>query len=328
MSILGIDQITYGVEDPATCRQFFLDWGLTLKRESADRLEFECLNGCGVIVARSDDAALPPAMETGPTVREVVWGVASPSNVKTIAAKLAGAPGFFETENSMGGETGAIDPNGLGLRIRVTQKRAIDVQGVPMNTWGNAQRIDTRSRVYERAEPVEVGHVVFFTAALKDVEAFYCERLGFAVSDRYPGRGLFLRCAPHGGHHDVFFLQLPTGKRGLNHVAFAVRDIHEVFGGGLHFSKCGWETDLGPGRHPISSAYFWYFKSPGGGLVEYYTDEDMLTPAWKPREFESKPENFAEWAILGGIDGVSRRQKQGPAPGAQTLAGQAARKPD
>jgi catechol-2,3-dioxygenase len=197
-----------------------------------------------------------------------------------------------------------------------------------MNTWGNAQRIDTRSRVYERAEPVEVGHVVFFTAALKDVEAFYCERLGFAVSDRYPGRGLFLRCAPHGGHHDVFFLQLPTGKRGLNHVAFAVRDIHEVFGGGLHFSKCGWETDLGPGRHPISSAYFWYFKSPGGGLVEYYTDEDMLTPAWKPREFESKPENFAEWAILGGIDGVSRRQKHGPAPGAQTLAGQAARKPD
>jgi catechol-2,3-dioxygenase len=197
-----------------------------------------------------------------------------------------------------------------------------------MNTWGNAQRIDTRSRVYARAEPVEVGHVVFFTAALKDVEAFYCERLGFAVSDRYPGRGLFLRCAQHGGHHDVFFLQLPTGKRGVNHVAFAVRDIHEVFGGGLHFSKCGWETDLGPGRHPISSAYFWYFKSPGGGLVEYYTDEDMLTPAWKPREFESKPENFAEWAILGGIDGVSRRQKQGPAPGAHSLAGQAARKPD
>ena len=54
----------------------------------------------------------------------------------------------------------------------------------------------------------------------------------------------------------------------------------------------------------------------------------MWPPAWKPREFESKPENFAEWAILGGIDGVSRRQKQGPEPGAQTLAGQAARKPD
>ncbi len=324
MSILGIDQITYGVEDPAACRQFFLDWGLKLLREDADRLEFECLNGCGVIVARSDDASLPPAMESGPTVREVVWGVDNAADLKAFARTLAGAPGFFER----GGETGAIDPNGLALRLRVTQKRSLDISGVPMNTWGNAQRIDTRSRVYERAEPVEVGHVVFFTAALADVETFYTQRLGFAVSDRYPGRGLFLRCAPHGGHHDIFFLQLPTGKRGINHVAFAVRDIHEVFGGGLHFSKCGWETDLGPGRHPISSAYFWYFKSPGGGLVEYYTDEDMLTPAWTPREFESRPENFAEWAILGGIDGVSRRQKQGPAPNAVTQSGLAARKPD
>lgn len=28
MSILGIEQITYGVTDLATCRRFFADWGL------------------------------------------------------------------------------------------------------------------------------------------------------------------------------------------------------------------------------------------------------------------------------------------------------------
>jgi len=127
MSILGIDQITYGVEDPAACRQFFLDWGLKLLREDADRLEFECLNGCGVIVARSDDASLPPAMESGPTVREVVWGVDNAADLKAFARTLAGAPGFFER----GGETGAIDPNGLALRLRVTQKRSLDISGVP-----------------------------------------------------------------------------------------------------------------------------------------------------------------------------------------------------
>ena len=42
----------------------------------------------------------------------------------------------------------------------------------------------------------------------------------------------------------------------LNHVAYTVRDIHEVLGGGLHISRQGWKTQLGPGRHPISSAYF------------------------------------------------------------------------
>ncbi|RBL66537.1 glyoxalase, partial [Pseudomonas sp. MWU13-2625] len=28
MSILGIEQITYGVDDLATCRRFFADWGM------------------------------------------------------------------------------------------------------------------------------------------------------------------------------------------------------------------------------------------------------------------------------------------------------------
>ena len=32
MSILGIDEITYGAADLATCRRFFLDWGLVFGR--------------------------------------------------------------------------------------------------------------------------------------------------------------------------------------------------------------------------------------------------------------------------------------------------------
>jgi hypothetical protein len=87
-----------------------------------------------------------------------------------------------------------------------------------------------------------------------------------------------------------------------------VRDIHEVFGGGLHISRCGWQTEIGPGRHPISSAYFWYVKNPAGALAEYYTDEDQLDGRWEPREFQQSNEVFAEWAIAGGIDGNTRRQ--------------------
>ena len=54
MSVLGIDEITYGADDLPTCRRFFLDWGLTLAAESADKLAFETLNGGRVIVARPD----------------------------------------------------------------------------------------------------------------------------------------------------------------------------------------------------------------------------------------------------------------------------------
>ena len=156
--------------------------------------------------------------------------------------------------------------------------------------------------------------MVFFVTDLKATSAFYQDKLGFVLSDRYPDRGAFLRCAPEGGHHDLFLLQPPEPRRGLNHVAFTVRDVHEVFGGGMHMSRCGWDTELGPGRHPISSAIFWYFVSPAGGLVEYYTDEDELTAHWQPRDFTPGPTVFAEWAIKGGIDGNTRRQVNAAAP--------------
>jgi catechol-2,3-dioxygenase len=245
-------------------------------------------------------------MEPGSTLREVVWSAETDADVAAVAARLKDAPGAFHAD----GVAGALDPNGLAVRVRVSRKRKIEVRGMPINTWDKAARVDAPSTFYDRARPIEVGHVVFFTDRLAEMEAFYRERLGFVVSDRYPNRGTFLRTQVEGGHHDLFLLQLPQAKRGVNHVAFTVRDIHEVFGGGLHISRCGWDTEIGPGRHPVSSAYFWYVKNPAGGLAEYYSDEDFVTAKWRSREFQPSPENFAEWGILGGIDGKTRRQKQ------------------
>jgi catechol 2,3-dioxygenase-like lactoylglutathione lyase family enzyme len=312
MSILGIDRITYGVEDAAACRKFFLDWGLKLVHESGDALDFETLNGCEVHVRGIEDPTLPAAIEDGPTLREVVWGVAARADIDRLRDALGPEAHYAERFGTLH----VTDPNGLALAFRVTHKRAVEAKGVPMNAWGQPGRgVNLRSRFYERAEPVEVGHVVFFTDRLADLERFYVEKLGFVVSDRYPGRGVFLRCAPEGGHHDMFLLQPPAPKRGLNHVAFTVRDIHEVFGGGLHIANCGWQTEIGPGRHPISSAYFWYVKNPAGALAEYYTDEDQLDGNWQPRDFQQSNEVFAEWAIAGGIDYKTRRQARGPGSG-------------
>ena len=310
MTILGIEQITYGVTDLATCRRFFADWGLSEVAHDETRARFETMNGCTVLVVEANDPSLPVAFEAGPTLREVTWGVATQAELDALSERLADQPGYYATQAAVG----CYDPVGMAIRVEVSRKRALDVQGSPSNVWGQALRVDRPSPIYDRAEPIEVGHVVFFTNRLAEQEAFYHERLGFETSDRYPNRGAFMRCAPHGGHHDLFLLALPDGKRGLNHVAFTVRDIHEVFGGGLHASRCGWTTQLGPGRHPVSSAYFWYFKNPAGGLIEYYADEDILTPAWQPREFEPGPTVFAEWAVEGGLDGNTRRQKDAQAP--------------
>jgi catechol 2,3-dioxygenase-like lactoylglutathione lyase family enzyme len=305
-NIEGIDRITYGVDDIAACKRFFLDWGLHLVRENDAGLDFESLNGCEVNIRKADDPSLPRAMEPGPTLREVIWGVTGEADLEALRQALSRQSDFQERQ----GVLSCTDPNGIGTGFRVTHKRIVDVAGTPANVWGHAARIDQPAAIYDRAEPVEVGHVVFFTDTLAETTGFY-ESLGFRLSDRYPGRGHFLRCSARGGHHDLFLLQTPEAKRGLNHVAFTVRDMHEVIGGGLHVSRCGWETQLGPGRHPISSALFWYFKNPAGALVEYYADEDVLTENWQPRDFEPGPTVFAEWAVAGGIDGNTRRQKSG-----------------
>lgn len=292
--IEGIDSITYStdgsVENWASSKKFFLDWGLALLSEFEEELIFETQNGSRVLVLAPDHASLSGTtpMEAGATLREVVWGVLDKDLLRTLPAE-------------------SLDPHGLRIKFQLSRKRPLALQGAPSNAWGDVRRVDAPSPVYERATPIEIGHVVLFTDCLAEAVAFY-ERLGFMVSDQYPNRGVFLRCSKTGGHHDVFLLQVPNRPRGLNHVAFTVRDIHEVFGGGLAMSRAGWKTQLGPGRHPISSAYFWYFECPLGGLIEYNADEDHLTSAWQPREFEPSPTRFAEWAIDGGLDGYTRRQ--------------------
>jgi catechol 2,3-dioxygenase-like lactoylglutathione lyase family enzyme len=324
--IAGIDAIVYSSDGTAAnwqaAQKFFNDWGLKELTISGEEQCFETMSGAQVIVRLPDDARLSPAMEAGATLREVVWAVESQASLnllhKSVSSRHEISANSYEN-NSILQQFSLLDPHGLTQTFRVSQQRDVQIQGSPSNPYGSPQRINSASPVYERAQPVEIGHVVLFTDRLSEAVAFY-ESLGFVMSDSYPGRGAFLRCSATAGHHDVFLLQLPPGadgksKVGLNHIAFTVRDIHEVFGGGLAMSRAGWKTQLGPGRHPISSAYFWYFECPVGGLIEYNADEDHLTEDWQPREFTPGPTVFAEWAIDGGIDGHTRRQPQVAAAG-------------
>lgn len=302
MSVIGIEQLEFGVEDLPKCEKFMRDFGL---QAAADRPSvFTTLSGAGVQLRPLDDDELPPAFEGGSTLRRMTWGVAGPAELAELATRLAQAPGFQQ----QGEMLECRDPNGMTLRFVVSRQREVSLPVTPINQWGDVRRIDQPSPVYEQAQPINIGHVVFFVDDLAATERFYREALGFQVSDRYIDRAVFLRTQARGGHHNLFLLKLPNRPRGLNHVAFTVRDIHEVIGGGLAMNKEQWSTFIGPGRHPISSAYFWYVNSPTGGAFEYYTNDDFLTENWQPRELEHSLVSFTEWAVEGGIDHDTRRQ--------------------
>ena len=304
MGFSGVDAVVFGVADMAEARRFLLDWGLGEVSAAADRAVFETRDGGEVILRPADAPDLPPAIEPGNTLREVIWGAADGAALQAGLDRLGAA-----TTLSAGpdGLPRAADPNGLRHAFRVSRRRAVVVTPTPANAPGSPGRIDRRSPVVERAAPIKLGHIVLFAADFPAMRDFYTAAMGFIVSDEYPGHGVFLRCNRRGEHHNLFILNRP-GKPGVNHVAFTLADVHEVIGGGIAMAKKGWKTEIGPGRHPISSAYFWYFHNPLGPPLEYYADDDYCTEAWVPGQFTRKPELFAEWAIAGGIDGTTRRQ--------------------
>ncbi len=298
MAITGIDAVVYGVGDMAKSRRYFSDWGLKKARSGKTRSVLTTANGAEVVLRPKDAKDLPPAIERASTLREIVWRVAAKKDLRDIETELSKDR---EVATDTAGTLHAIDDLGLGIGFRVARRDTIKPVDPPMNSPISINRVDRRATYYDRAQPLTIGHCVLMAPDIGKMERFYTERLGFRVSDYYTGRGVFLRCSPRGAHHNLFFLESADGKATLNHVAFGVRDIHEMFAGGAHHQGKGWKTQIGPGRHHISSCYFWYFDCPAGGATEYFCDEDFLTEKWKPGHWNPVPETFAEWVPAKGL---------------------------
>ncbi|MFK3916213.1 VOC family protein [uncultured Psychrobacter sp.] len=305
--INGIKTLKFGVEDRKKCQNFAIDFGLEeVSSDIEGTTKFSMDNGSAIYVYDKDDTRLPPAFEDGSTLREVTWAVDDQESFDKLKDSLQGV-------DSYKAETDILycrDPNGLTLSFEISvMQTSLDKASAGINQYGSINRINEASPVYEKAAPLGVGHVVLFSPNLVAAQTFYEDKLGFYLSDAYNNRGAFLRCSAEGWHHNLFLLKLPhRDAPGLNHVAFIVRDIHEVIGGGLHMNRKKWDSFIGPGRHPVSSAYFWYVHSPFGGAFEYYTNDDYLTPEWQARHYDYSLDLFTEWAVEGGIDDTTRRQ--------------------
>jgi hypothetical protein len=143
-------------------------------------------------VAQSDKPGLPAGMEPDPTAREVVWGVES-RPIWTFPYPAARPARFCGRRHAHR----LHRPEWPGIRACRSRASARSTLACARtNTWGERPRVNQPSPAYDRATPIEVGHVVFFVTDLAAVSGFYQQQLGFAVSDRYPERGCFLRCAP------------------------------------------------------------------------------------------------------------------------------------
>jgi catechol 2,3-dioxygenase-like lactoylglutathione lyase family enzyme len=298
MDFVGIDSVVFGAPDLKLARKLFTDWGLKKIADSAAGVVFETGGGGQVVVRPERAKSLRPRLDGGSQFRELVFGVATRGQLAAVAAELRRDREVGIDED---GTLHAVDDAGINIGFRVWKRRAqAPAKRTPWNAPGNRPRVDQAGPVCEGARPYKMGHIVFFVPDTRVAEAFYRKRLGFWLSDRYAGgAGVFLRWAKRSEHHNLFFLKSRTGKTDLHHIAFEVRDVHEVFGGGMAFSRRGWSTEVGPGRHPLSSAYFWYFRNPLGGALEYFCDPDYVTERWKASSY--RVNRFSEWHLAGGL---------------------------
>ncbi len=305
MAITGIDSVIYGVADLPECIRFWEDFGLVKQAVSETGATFGTAEGSTVILRPMDDPNLPAAVVDGPTMREVIWGVDTKDALDSLAADLsrdlpveAGADGAIHTH----------DAEGYPIGFRVSSVTPMAYEHTQYNGAGFHDRVDRRAVFYDKAEPRHLAHVVFRAPNLEAMKDFYVERLGFRITDVYRDRGYFLRCEGSIDHHHLFAFN-PDGTKGFHHISFEVRDFHEVFGGGLNMTKQGWETHLGPGRHAVTSAYFWYFRNPCGGAAEYDFDTDVCTDDWEVVVFDPTPDSFAEWSMADGMERYTGIQK-------------------
>jgi catechol 2,3-dioxygenase-like lactoylglutathione lyase family enzyme len=290
MSIVGLDEATLTAESVEEGRRYLLDFGLSEAPADGGHPLFLALDNTGVRLAPMDATDLPPAVADGPNVRETVWGVSDAQALDELAGSLA-----TDREVRWDGQVlRSTDIDGNPVAFRVTRRKPLPVQQSLVNVPGMPPQraVNGVQDFTSPIIPLTFSHLVLYTPNLERVLNDYQTHLGFRITDRFTGAGAFMRASGHPEHHQLFFIEKPD-QRGLNHLAFHVRDHTAMMLAGKAFVKKGWTAAWGPGRHIFGGNCFWYFKSPFGGNVEYDADMDVVDDNWVPREAVMGPDTAA-----------------------------------
>jgi hypothetical protein len=304
--ISGIDRMKFAVENLDEACRFAADWGLIrITAGQSDGALYRSVDGSEVEIVLADSSDPQRTAVGGPFgLCEITWGVTDPSALQELEAEL-----LKDREATWGSDHTLHSVDDLGIRqaFRLTRRRSVSYEPTRYNSPGRPDRMNRRAMRYTAAVPHEISHIAIGVDDAGESVRFYIDRLGFIVSDRYANRGIFLRCAPRGNHHHMFLMNSKVPGTRLNHLAFKVKDVHEVIGGGQNLDALGWKTFAGPGRHLVSSACFWYFITPLGCEWEYAADEDVVSESWETTDFDALAHIFSEWTFgLEKSDGTLR----------------------
>ena len=152
----------------------------------------------------------------------------------------------------------------------------------------------------------EFGHLCLDAPDVYDAHRYWSTRFNAKVSDWIRDRSCLLRIDPV--HHKLAVFQ--GDRPGLCHMNFQVDTIDDVFRNWHFLVDQGVQIEMGPGRHPQSTAIFLYFLGPEGFTYEYSFGVRRIEDdaAWTPRTFDpDEPGSIDMW--LGPTKRVSSQRQ-------------------
>jgi catechol-2,3-dioxygenase len=151
---------------------------------------------------------------------------------------------------------------------------------------------------YTGVMPRKLGHVAFHTPDVAGTVKFYCDVLGFKVSDWRSDFFAFLRCSRD--HHTINLLQADNAN--IHHLAFELRDEAEINRACDFLARKNIKLFWGPIRHLIGHNIAIYHKNPDGITVEFFTDLNLIYDEdlgyFEPRPWhQDRPQRPKVWGF-------------------------------
>ncbi|WP_311269920.1 VOC family protein [Sphingobium sp. WCS2017Hpa-17] len=210
----------------------------------------------------------------------------SRADVDTLHDKVAAAGGriIFAPKN--------LDTLGGGYGFRF-----FSPDGLTFEISSDVARRKARDMVHWEGVPQKISHIVLHSPDHKALVQWFCDVLGFKVSDWLGDFMCFLRC--NGAHHRIAIL---PGPPCLNHVAYDMLSVDDMMVGINRLRQKGTDIRWGPGRHTAGNNTFSYFTTPAGFAVEYTSELEYVDfEGHQPKVHIPGPKVMDQWGIgVGG----------------------------
>jgi catechol-2,3-dioxygenase len=144
--------------------------------------------------------------------------------------------------------------------------------------------------------PVKFGHVAYRVNDPQKLTKFYCEVLGFRVSDWIGDHFSFLRCGVD--HHTINFVRFDDER--LHHIAFELRDWGSLHDACDFLTRKKIQLVWGPLRHIVGHNLAAYHLNSDDIRVELFAELDQMKDEelgyWEPRPWhEERPLRPKVW---------------------------------